>query len=67
MTDLENPISSDTCSICLSENINNPITTDCSHKYCKKCFEEWLDTGTNVDLCVENILIHTKITMIIIN
>ena len=55
MTDIENPISYDTCSICLSEN-KNPIITDCSHKYCKKCFEEWLDTGTNkCPMCRKNI------------
>lgn len=56
MTDLENPISPDTCSICLSENIENPIITDCSHIYCKKCLEEWLDTGTNIcPMCRKNI------------
>lgn len=46
MTDLEDPIVTITCSICLDDNIDNPVKTDCSHNYCKKCFEDWLNTGT---------------------
>ena len=56
MTDLENPITTITCAICLDDSIDNPITTDCSHSFCKKCFEDWLNTGTNkCPMCRKNI------------
>jgi len=36
-----------TCSICLEENINQEFvsTTNCSHSFCNKCLEDWLNNG----------------------
>jgi len=36
-----------TCSICLEENINQEFvsTTNCSHSFCNKCLEDWLNKG----------------------
>jgi hypothetical protein len=36
-----------TCSICLEENINQEFvsTTNCSHSFCNKCLEDWLNSG----------------------
>jgi hypothetical protein len=46
----------DVCAICLSENIENPVITDCSHVYCKRCLEDWFDTGNIIcPLCRDTI------------
>ena len=36
-----------TCSICLEENIEDKdiSTTNCSHSFCNKCLEDWLNKG----------------------
>jgi|TARA_B110000285_G_C15011445_1_gene556663 hypothetical protein len=36
-----------TCSICLDENIEEEdiSTTNCSHSFCNKCLEDWLNKG----------------------
>ena len=36
-----------TCSICLEENIEGEdiSTTNCSHSFCNKCLEDWLNKG----------------------
>ena len=35
------------CSICLNNDLeeNNLCLTNCSHKFCKKCLDEWFDLG----------------------
>ena len=35
------------CTICLNNDLeeNNLCLTNCSHKFCKKCLDEWFDLG----------------------
>ena len=35
------------CTICLSNDLeeNNLCITNCSHRFCKKCLDEWFDLG----------------------
>ena len=54
--DLENPLSSITCPICLENISENIIKTNCSHLYCKSCFYDFLDRGNfSCPMCRENI------------
>ena len=47
------------CPICLS-NINDTVSTECNHVYCKKCLNEWLETGkTYCPLCRADIKIYS--------
>lgn len=46
--DIEIPIINKTCSICLADEIIDPVFTNCAHYFCKKCFEDWLDTGKDI-------------------
>jgi len=43
----EEPCENHTCSICLEENIEEEelSTTNCSHSFCNKCLEDWLNNG----------------------
>ena len=34
------------CSICTNV-LEDPVQTPCSHVFCKKCIQKWLDTGSN--------------------
>jgi hypothetical protein len=42
------------CSICLDIDIEDNVlcSTECSHKFCKKCLDEWFDQGkTSCPMC----------------
>jgi hypothetical protein len=42
------------CSICLDNDIEDNVlcSTECSHQFCKKCLDEWLDQGkTSCPIC----------------
>jgi len=42
------------CSICLDIDIEDNVlcSTECSHQFCKKCLDEWLDQGkTSCPMC----------------
>jgi hypothetical protein len=48
----------DICSICLEENIEEEVvsTTNCSHSFCNKCLEDWLNKGKySCPLCRKDI------------
>ena len=34
------------CSICTNV-LEDPVQTPCSHVFCRKCIQKWLDTGSN--------------------
>lgn len=53
MNDIENDALADQqeCSICICD-VDEGVTTNCNHTYCKKCIEMWLETGnTSCPLC----------------
>jgi len=47
VSSIEEPYENYTCSICLEENIEEEVvsTTNCSHSFCNKCLEDWLNNG----------------------
>jgi len=53
--DLENSLTN-TCPICFENISENMILTNCSHSYCKTCFDTLLDRGNFIcPMCRQNI------------
>jgi len=59
--DLSSSSENYTCSICLEENIEEQLsTTNCSHTFCNKCLEDWLNKGKySCPLCRSDIKTFT--------
>ncbi len=41
------------CSICLSDDPSDGITTRCGHNFCRPCISRWIKTKPNCPLCRE--------------
>lgn len=45
------PLIKGDCAICLEENVNTCIKTECSHIFCKSCITEWFRNHNECPMC----------------